>query len=311
MSRIFRLRVEEVIALVFLLPTTYLTLVAGVYAREVGSLGDRHRLGIIRVAVAAVFLAALFVAHRFWPRSPWVRGLREVLPFLTCILIYTNLHDTIGFVNRHDVHHMLAALDEEIFGVQPCVWAERFVTPARTEVWAPVPELFWIAPSTASSSSPGAACPSSGHDHGRPRRFYFGYFLYILSGRAPPSSCLRVRANARVIRSLSTSRRGVLAPARGQPRRFPSLHAAVSLVAMIYAWRFCARGSDPAPFCVGLWASTIYLRHHFAVDLLAGWAAPLALGGAAAADGGRPVRLPSDMPRPRRRRSDRAAVLGA
>src|SRR4029077_2418123 len=87
-SRIFRLRVEEVIALVFLLPTTYLTLVAGVYAREVGSLGDRHRLGIIRVAVAAVFLAALFVAHRFWPRSPWARGLREVLPFLTCILIY-------------------------------------------------------------------------------------------------------------------------------------------------------------------------------------------------------------------------------
>jgi membrane-associated phospholipid phosphatase len=26
------------------------------------------------------------------------------------------------------------------------------------------------------------------------------------------------------------------------------------------------------PFAVGLWVSTIYLRHHYAVDLLAGWA---------------------------------------
>jgi len=58
-----------------------------------------------------------------------VRGLREVLPFLICVLIYTNLHDTIGLVNRHDVHFLLAALDRQIFGVVPCVWAERFITP--------------------------------------------------------------------------------------------------------------------------------------------------------------------------------------
>ena len=79
-----------------------------------------------------------------------MRGLREVLPFLACILIYTNLHDTIGFVNPHDVHHFLAALDRELFGVQPCVWAERFITPARTEVMQFLYlNFFWIAPSTS------------------------------------------------------------------------------------------------------------------------------------------------------------------
>jgi len=32
------------------------------------------------------------------------------------------------------------------------------------------------------------------------------------------------------------------------------------------------------PFVVGLWASTVYLRHHYVVDLLAGWAlVPVAL----------------------------------
>ena len=60
---------------------------------------------------------------------------------------------------------------------------------------------------------------------------------------------------------------------------FPSLHAAVSLVALIYAWRFLrAWFWLLLPFCLGLWVSTIYLRHHFVVDLIAGWAlAPIAV----------------------------------
>ena len=64
-------------------------------------------------------LAALFAARRLWPGATWVRSLRDVLPFLTCILIYTNLHDTIGFVNPHDVHAELAAMDRGLFGVIP------------------------------------------------------------------------------------------------------------------------------------------------------------------------------------------------
>src|SRR5918996_495916 len=60
-----------------------------------------------------------------------VKGLREVLPFLTCILVYTNLHDTIGFVNPHDIHDALAALDRGLFGVIPCVWAQQFISPGR------------------------------------------------------------------------------------------------------------------------------------------------------------------------------------
>src|SRR5204862_319229 len=79
---VFRLRPEEAIALLFLLPTTYLTVVASVYARKVGALGDRHPGGLARLAVAVVFLAYLFAARRLWPRAAWVRGLREVLPFL-------------------------------------------------------------------------------------------------------------------------------------------------------------------------------------------------------------------------------------
>jgi len=259
--------------------------VAGIYAREVGSLGDRHRLGIVRIVVAAVFLAALFAARRLWPRSPWVQGLREVLPFLTCILIYTNLHDTIGFVNPHDVHGVLAELDRELFGVIPCVWAQQFITPARTEVMNFLYlNFFWIAPSTALLLLARRRLPEfRATIMGVLVCFYFGYFLYILFPAAPPRLVLpfEFKRNLQGYPSLmSNISAGAFSLLPVDSRAaFPSLHAAVSLVAMIYAWRFVrAWFWILLPFCVGLWASTIYLRHHFVVDLIAGWAlAPLAV----------------------------------
>ena len=40
------------------------------------------------------------------------------------------------------------------------------------------------------------------------------------------------------------------------------------------------------PFVLGLWASTIYLRHHYFVDLVAGWLlAPVAVWLAPRVDG--------------------------
>ena len=49
---LFRLRPEEAIALAFLLPTTYLTIAANLYAREAGVLGARHPGGVVRLVVA-------------------------------------------------------------------------------------------------------------------------------------------------------------------------------------------------------------------------------------------------------------------
>ena len=43
-------------------------------------------------------------------------------------------------------------------------------------------------------------------------------------------------------------------------------------MALVFAWRFLRRWFWALlPFVVGLWASTIYLRHHYFVDLVGGW----------------------------------------
>jgi hypothetical protein len=88
---LFRLRPEEAMALAFLLPTTYLTVAANLYAQEAGVLGARHPGGLLRIGVAALVLVVLALALRFRPRSDLVQDLRDILPFLVCILVYTNL----------------------------------------------------------------------------------------------------------------------------------------------------------------------------------------------------------------------------
>jgi membrane-associated phospholipid phosphatase len=277
--------VEEVVALAFLLPTTYLTLAAYAYARAAGLAGPRYPGGVVRLALAAALLAALFAARRLWPTSSTVRALREVLPFLVCILIYTNLHDTIGFVNPHDVHYYLVALDRMIFGVQPCVWAERFITPARTEVMQFLYlNFFWIAPSTSLVLLLKRRWPAfRAATLGVVTCFFMGYALYVAFPAAPPRLVLvyeftrNLRGYPVGFSSLSAQAFSLL-PVDSRAA-FPSLHAAASLVALIFAWRHLRSWFWVLlPFALGLWASTIYLRHHYFVDLVAGWLlAPVAV----------------------------------
>ena len=275
---LFRLRIEEAVALAFIVPTTWLTIAANLYAREAGVLGARHPGGLVRLAVAVAVLAVLALALTLWPGSPVVRGLREVVPFLACILIYTNLHDTIGFVNHHDVHHYLAALDTTIFGVQPSVWAEQFVSPGRTEVMQFFYlSFFWIAPSTALILLAQRRWPEfRAATMGVLVCFYLGYLLYVAFPAAPPRLVLvyeykkNLSGYPHFFSSLSAQAFALL-PVDSRAA-FPSLHAAVSTVALVFAWRYLRTWFwTLAPFVLGLWVSTVYLRHHYAVDLLAGW----------------------------------------
>ena len=56
---LFALRPEEAVVLLFLVPTTYLTVTANLYAREAGVLGARHPGGVLRLGVAALVIVVL------------------------------------------------------------------------------------------------------------------------------------------------------------------------------------------------------------------------------------------------------------
>jgi len=273
-SPIFKLRIEEFLALVFFGPMVYLTLKAYLFFKAQGQvprvfIGDVQRVFAVVMVIGALILIAKY-------RPQW-KFLRDILPFAFCLAIYTNLHDTIHFANPHDIHDTLIAIDAWMFGVQPSVWAERFIHPALTEFFSFCYMNFFIfAPAVALTL----------YLQGRKREFrntmasvilcfYTGYVLYLIFPAVPPRIMLKDMYTLTFKGTPMADAALMMVGALPSDSRaaFPSLHSAVTLLSLMFAfkyvrWLFWIM----LPFCVGLILSTIYLRHHYVIDLLAGFA---------------------------------------
>ena len=245
-----------------------------------------------RVAVGAARSSWPLALRRLAAARASVRGLREVraLPGL-----HPHLHEPAR-------HHRLreparraprpgGPRPRSSSACSPCVWAERFITPARTEVMQFLYlNFFWIAPSTSLCSCSQRRWPEfRAATLGVIVCFYLGYLLYVLFPAAPPRLVLVYEFT----RTCSGYPAPVLEPVRarlraaagGQPRGLPlaarrglagrarlrlALRARLVLGAAAVRARAC--GSPPST-C----ATTT------SVDLLAGWAlAPVAVVGRAA-----------------------------
>lgn len=272
LTNCFRLRIEEFLALLFFVPMVYLTAKAYLFFAAQGHVSRKFEGGVERALAVVIVIAMTILIARFRPN--W-KVLRDGLPFAFCIAIYTNLHDTIHFANPHDVHDSLIAIDQWLFGVQPCVWAQQFVRPWLTEILSFCYMLFFLwSPLLASVL----------YFRGKKTEFrytlasiilcfYAGYILYLLFPAVSPRITLEqmftVQIDGTPIANATLSVVNVL-PGHSRDA-FPSLHTAVTLLTLLFAWKY----ARPVfwtilPFCLGLFVSTIYLRHHYFVDLVAG-----------------------------------------
>lgn len=280
-----RLRPEEGLLLVAFVASAALTIYANVDLYQQQASSRRLRGGLLRLAVVAALAAALpwlerALRRRAGPRW-WLATaefLRTLLPFVMCIAVYTNLHDTVRYVNANDIHPYLSSLEAWIFGGQPVLWAEAYITPARTEFFnAFYANFYLVAPSVVLILWFG----------GRTREartvllgviicFYTGYILYVIFPAAPPrlyyasQGLFTVTLTGGPITNFQEYLIGMM-PNHAERAAFPSLHSAVSCLSLYYAWTYC-RWYFPIllVFVLGLLTSTVYLRHHWVVDLVAG-----------------------------------------
>lgn len=285
MHRLWRLRPEEGLLVLGFIASAIVTIYANYQLAASGVSSRRIEGGLVRLAAVLVLAVVVVWIHRYLHRTPGRSRTRRIaeffrmaLPFVMCIAVYTNLHDTVRFVNPNDIHQHLAAAEEWLFGGQPVVWAERYITRDRTEffnlfyanfyVVAPsVVILLWVRQRYVEARQVllgTIVC------------FYTGYVLYVIFPAAPPrlyfeslglfSVTLRGGAITNFQQALIE-----MMPNHAARAAFPSLHAGVSCLSLAYAWRY-ARGYFPVllAFVVPLLVSTVYLRHHWIVDLLAG-----------------------------------------
>ncbi len=280
-----RLRPEEGLLVLGFVVSAIVTVYANVDLATHGISSRRIEGGLVRLAVVPLLAVAVLWIQRYLHRASAgsrARGAAEfarmALPFVMCIAVYTNLHDTVRFVNPHDIHSHLAAAEQWLFGGQPVVWAEQYITRGRTEFFNLFYANFYVvAPSVVMLLWFTGRRPQARHVLlGTIICFYSGYVLYVMFPAAPP------RLYFESLGLFSVTLRGgpitdfqqaliEMVPNHAARAAFPSLHAAVSCLSLVYAWRHL-RWFFPIllAFVVPLLVSTVYLRHHWVVDLLAG-----------------------------------------
>lgn len=278
LRQITKLRLEEFLALLFLLPSFAITIKANHYFYSAGlNIPRRFSGGILRLVITGVLMIAFFFFVKKKPLWKYTSWIRDVMPFMFCIAIYTNLHDTIGFVNPNDVHDQLIAIDQWIFGAQPCIWAQQFYHPALTDYFsisymnyfliAVAVVVFLLVKKRYSDMRTVLV--------GTILCFYMGYFLYILFPAAPPRLILVDQFIGDITGGWFTITQKKIISINPSSSRaaFPSLHCAVTLISLIYSFRFSKRLFwillIPG---VSLVLATVYLRHHYVIDILAGFA---------------------------------------
>jgi membrane-associated phospholipid phosphatase len=290
-----RLRPEEALFVAGFVPSTLVTLYAYWVQAGHGLSTERIEGGLVRLAVATLLAMTVPWIDRRRPRwTGWLAGVadfyRTVLPFLLCIAVYTNLHDLVRFVNPHDIHHHLLAAEQWLFGGQPVVWAQAYITRGRTEFFNLFyASFFLIGPSAVIILwATGRRVEAREALLGLIICFYTGYLLYVIFPAAPPRLYMEslgyftVDLRGGPIANFQSALIRLM-PNDASRAAFPSLHAGVSAVALYYSWRYC-RWYFPLLLVVvaGLLVSTVYLRHHWVVDLIAGalllpwvvWATP-------------------------------------
>lgn len=235
-----------------------------------------------------IMIASIVIKVRQSP-DEWKGGvakmLRDWVPFLLIVFIYENMHDVAGQVVDFDFADALNKWDLMLFGIEPTIWAQRFHSPLATDLFSISYALYFAEPLFIMFLL-------SMWDMRREFRhmalaltltFIMGFLGYVFLPASPPRYFIEHLFDnpARLhgvflFEKLQGAWDGLSVISGGA---FPSLHVGLSAVALIYAYKY--RNVNKTfriiwytyvPLILSLWFSTIYLRHHWVVDIFAGWA---------------------------------------
>ena len=281
-----RLRLEDFVALTFF----FISLALRLLIR-----GPEHRslspADVLIIIPAMTLLLAKELVHYFVvgrkessassadPRSfvrPYWEIVRDWFPFLVILLMYFSLWgDATHLLVPHDRDGELIVLDQRLFGFQASLAIQRFITP-RLTAWMEFSYFFHIL------NIPIVACFVY---LCRPRlRFremmsglmvinFLGLAGYVLVPAIGPMYTLRDLYTVPLRQPIAIFNQQLqfMDFARIHRDVFPSMHVAISFL----VWLYALRNSRPlfwilSPFILSLWVSTVYLRYHYLIDVVAG-----------------------------------------
>lgn len=206
-----------------------------------------------------------------------VRHFHAFYPVVFLPVLFDSFADLLPWVSPVERDGVLIYLDRALFGVDPTVWIERFIHPATTEVLTYAYASYYFLPVIL-----GVAIYVRGKEQefdravfGMVLGFYLSYVGYFLVPAIGPRFTLGHlhRHELSGVWLADTIQATLNGLERFKQDAFPSGHTAVVLLVLSYAWQ-SARTLFWIflPLVAALVVSTVYLRYHYAIDVLAGMA---------------------------------------
>jgi membrane-associated phospholipid phosphatase len=279
-------RLEDMVALVFFL----LSLLIRIVFRSLQGSSFTPADVLIIIPAVTLLLAKELVYYFMAGRSgsaapsegPWDFArpfweiVRDWFPFLIILLMYYSLwgNATLLMVTT-DRDQALIAIDQRLFGFQASLALQRIISPGFTS-WMTFAYFFHVI------NIPLVACfIYIWRDRARFREMmsglmmvsFFGLLGYLLVPAIGPMYSLRSQFTVPLHQSLGVFNREVDFMDFARIRRdvFPSLHVAISFVVWLYAYRNSKKLFwILSPLILSLWVSTVYLRYHYLIDVVAG-----------------------------------------
>ena len=226
-------------------------------------------------------LLAMSVLAAAWYRtkvSPAKKGffLSVGIVVLAVSLVFNSLGPLIAGIHAATIDPFLIAVDLRIFGAHPTVWMERLISPALTAALQFAYISYYFIP-----LSLGIVLIARGRFgefeevlFGILLCFYLSYLGYLLFPAIGPRFTLShlQTGDLQVSPFIQTIQEALNNLEKNKTDAFPSGHTAVSLMSLYYAVKMGEKKLVTVliPTVAALLISTVYLRYHYVIDVIAG-----------------------------------------
>jgi len=231
------------------------------------------------LATYAALAAAILVAAVYRTRVNSAKKgfyLSVIATVITVTFIFNSLGSLIAGIHATTFDARLIAVDHAIFGVHPTVWLERFINPLLTGLLQFAYISYYFIP-----ISLGVVLIARGRFwefeevlFGILLCFYLSYVGYLLVPAIGPRFTLShlQTGDLQVSPFIEKIQDALNGLEKNKTDAFPSGHTAVSLMCLYYAWKEREKKLFAVfiPVVSGLIISTVYLRYHYVIDVIAG-----------------------------------------
>jgi hypothetical protein len=224
-------------------------------------------------------------------RQALLRTLYDWFPLIIVMWMFENLEPYTGVIRTDVFDRQLYEMDLRWFGVEPTAWIGRFHHPLLTDWMSITYGLYFITPMVLATllSIRGRRADFTEMVTATIIQMGLGFMICLFVPAGPPRffpDLVNGGFDPPKLHSLT----GLMELQQGafdtaDPSRthsaFPSLHCSLAMLTLLFSYRFSDAVFPKHPrlffrivivLVVSLWISTVYLRHHWIPDCLAGMA---------------------------------------